>query len=402
MLIPEDNKHFIIRDKATGIEYDIREKGATVMLNEASQMLTKLPEQRENKPWDEWWCEKREHNYQLQNASENGDVKTIKDLLNKEKYGDLIANINAKGLDDFTALHFAVLEGHIEAVKELLRHKPYIDSCTTSNRTPLHMACNRGNIDIIQDLVNANADINLQDQDGNTPCHILSNLGYGKALTWLLMRNPDITIKNACGETPVEISSNIEIQKIFVTYSKTSSENTYSRTVMEGVLLHNNRADMIKSFMFRAQLLGTPSESKAEVKAEPKPEPRNSQRSTNRVVKILEIVEKMKIIPSEDSKESPKKEEEEEDLATTDDFEVLNLLGKGSFGEVYLVRHKKTGKMYAMKCLDKKRMMSQNILKYTKTECNVLRVTRHPFIVGLHYAFQNSEKLFMIMEYCPG
>jgi protein-serine/threonine kinase len=65
----------------------------------------------------------------------------------------------------------------------------------------------------------------------------------------------------------------------------------------------------------------------------------------------------------------------------------LKLLGRGSFGEVYLVREEKTGDLYAMKVLAKQKVLNQNLLKYAKTERNVLSYTRHPFIVSLNAAF---------------
>lgn len=83
-------------------------------------------------------------------------------------------------------------------------------------------------------------------------------------------------------------------------------------------------------------------------------------------------------------------------------FICLGLLGKGSFGEVYLVKQKKTSQLYAMKVLDKDRIMAQNIFKYAMTERNVLSLTSHPFIVKLNYAFQTTEKLFLLLDYCPG
>ena len=80
----------------------------------------------------------------------------------------------------------------------------------------------------------------------------------------------------------------------------------------------------------------------------------------------------------------------------------LKLLGKGSFGEVYLVREEKTGDLYAMKILCKQKVLNQNLIKYAKTERNVLSYTRHPFIVSLNAAFQTGSKLFLILEFCPG
>ena len=83
-------------------------------------------------------------------------------------------------------------------------------------------------------------------------------------------------------------------------------------------------------------------------------------------------------------------------------FICLALLGQGSFGEVYLVQEKNTLNFYAMKVLDKKRIEKQNIFKYAMTERNVLSIINFPFIVKLNYAFQTKEKLFLLLDYCPG
>ena len=55
-----------------------------------------------------------------------------------------------------------------------------------------------------------------------------------------------------------------------------------------------------------------------------------------------------------------------------------------------------------MKILSKRKIMGHNLVKYAKTERNVLSITKHPFIVGLHYAFQTAERLYIIMDFCPG
>ena len=91
----------------------------------------------------------------------------------------------------------------------------------------------------------------------------------------------------------------------------------------------------------------------------------------------------------------------EEEIVTPSSFVCLALLGKGSFGEVFLVQKINTKERFAMKVLRKERIMGQNLLKYALAERNVLSLSHHPFIVKLNYAFQTSTKLFLILEYCP-
>jgi serine/threonine protein kinase len=89
---------------------------------------------------------------------------------------------------------------------------------------------------------------------------------------------------------------------------------------------------------------------------------------------------------------------------TADDFEPLLCLGKGSFGTVLLVRHVVTGKLYAQKQFKKASItVHKKLVEQTKTERMVLEsVSRHPFVVKLFYAFQDHEKLYLILEYAQG
>lgn len=87
-----------------------------------------------------------------------------------------------------------------------------------------------------------------------------------------------------------------------------------------------------------------------------------------------------------------------------DDFILMKVIGKGSYGKVMLVRHKAEGEdhVYAMKMLRKEKVIKRNQVEHTKTERNVLEAVSHPFIVTLYYAFQTPKKLYFVLEYCPG
>ena len=82
-------------------------------------------------------------------------------------------------------------------------------------------------------------------------------------------------------------------------------------------------------------------------------------------------------------------------------FEILELIGGGSFGKVYKVKQKNTGKIYAMKVLNKSYLIQKKLLRYAITECNVLKQSDCPFIIKLHYSFQTPDNLYMILDYCP-
>jgi serine/threonine protein kinase len=81
---------------------------------------------------------------------------------------------------------------------------------------------------------------------------------------------------------------------------------------------------------------------------------------------------------------------------------VLSKLGKGAFGEVYKVRQIATGEEFAMKILDKENYFRSKLIRYAKTERDVLVMLNHPFITYLHSAFQTDTKLVLVMEYCIG
>jgi len=85
-----------------------------------------------------------------------------------------------------------------------------------------------------------------------------------------------------------------------------------------------------------------------------------------------------------------------------DSFKMIKVIGKGSFGKVTLVKEIKTGEMYALKVLRKDNIIKRNQVEHTRTERSVLGYVKHPFIVGLKYAFQSKDKLYFVLDYCAG
>ncbi|NWU70346.1 KS6A2 kinase, partial [Pterocles burchelli] len=85
-------------------------------------------------------------------------------------------------------------------------------------------------------------------------------------------------------------------------------------------------------------------------------------------------------------------------------FELLKVLGQGSYGKVFLVRKIKgsdSGQLYAMKVLKKATLKVRDRVR-SKMERDILAEVNHPFIVKLHYAFQTEGKLYLILDFLRG
>ncbi len=91
-----------------------------------------------------------------------------------------------------------------------------------------------------------------------------------------------------------------------------------------------------------------------------------------------------------------------DDKLTIDDFTVLKVVGKGSYGKVLLVKKNDDNNILAMKVLKKKYMIKRNQVEHTRTERSILELVKHPFIIQLKYAFQSQVKLYFVVDYCPG
>lgn len=90
-------------------------------------------------------------------------------------------------------------------------------------------------------------------------------------------------------------------------------------------------------------------------------------------------------------------------VAKPSDFEFLSVIGKGSFGKVYMANHKNENKIYAIKVLKKEAIIRRNEVKHIMAERNVLiRNVKHPFLVCLHYSFQSRDKLYFVLDYVNG
>ena len=345
---------FNIKNTDTGEEIHLakEKEGFFVVLNEL------MNTEKYNEAMEHIHLQKEKMNATLWEAASNNDPDLCKLLLDKKLYGEIAAEPNSKDPYGMTPLHISVSKGHIKVCEVLLDYGFMIElnSRDCSGRTPLHLACIEAQLPTAQLLLRSGAHLNAVDDLLNTPMHYAVVRADKEFLSWIVYRYPDLTLKNGDGKTPLEMNATISIQEILVT-----------GRIPPPVL------DMTPQHI---QIISTQEEEANNILRP------GSFTIPGPIEKTFEHVEVKKI--------------------TASDFEAIQLLGKGSFGEVYLVETKATKELYAMKILLKSKIMGQNLVKYAMTERNVLSYIKHPFIVGLKYAFHTSSKLYLILDFCRG
>ncbi|RXG73699.1 Atypical protein kinase C [Armadillidium vulgare] len=86
-----------------------------------------------------------------------------------------------------------------------------------------------------------------------------------------------------------------------------------------------------------------------------------------------------------------------------DDFELIRVIGRGSYAKVLMVELKKTKRIYAMKVIKKTLVTDDEDIDWVQTEKHVFETaSNHPFLVGLHSCFQTPSRLFFVIEFVRG
>jgi len=85
-----------------------------------------------------------------------------------------------------------------------------------------------------------------------------------------------------------------------------------------------------------------------------------------------------------------------------EDFDLLKVVGKGSFGKVMQVMKKDTSRIYALKTIRKQHIISRSEVAHTLAERSVLAQINNPFIVPLKFSFQSPEKLYLVLAFVNG
>ncbi|KAI9113814.1 hypothetical protein K1719_015065 [Acacia pycnantha] len=84
------------------------------------------------------------------------------------------------------------------------------------------------------------------------------------------------------------------------------------------------------------------------------------------------------------------------------DYEITTTLGTGSFGKVKLAKHIHSHQLFALKIINKNKIVQLDIAHQIKREIATLKLLRHPNIVRLHEVLASKTKIYMVLEYVNG
>lgn len=163
--------------------------------------------------WDTFWKTVHFNNQALWAAAEKGDLATIKSLVMNGKNKHPI-ELNSKGPDEWTALHFAAYENHVEIENFLIQNGANINSNTRFLRTALHISTIRGHMETVRILCDNKINIDSQDEDGNTALHFAVENDYPDIVEFLLKKTQNI-LKTNTGKYPMDVCRSEKIKQLF-------------------------------------------------------------------------------------------------------------------------------------------------------------------------------------------
>lgn len=386
--------------------------------------------------WQSWWDEKRQRDESLWRATQSGDLEQLKSILKASGDGGPSTQVNSKSLYGRTALHMAAEAGNADAMAVLLEAGADVEANTDDGLTALHVACQRGHADAARLLLDRGVEPCAATSDGSLAVHLAAFGGHVAVLRLLLERGgrEQLRQKNGCGQRPREVACIAETAKFFLECdSPHATESTVDsaggadisadgyagRTLFceDNVLLNNARRDAVLRL-----LIGTQGLSPASAHGiQPGRQPSSSLPTTTEPSESEEEPSPISSLPIPHSNENLcpvksgwrekrarqpfqrlRKDSVDVEEVGPEDFVFVKLLGQGSFGQVFQVKHRNTGQDHAMKLLKKSKIARGNLLRYALTERNVLSCTKHPYIVSLHYAFQTPYYLVMVLQFCEG
>src|SRR3990167_6436087 len=350
-------------------------------------------------------------------AALRNDGKVIRRIMEIDKHRKLLNK-----QDDFgrTALHYAVQFKKIESVSVLLSVGADPSIQDQQGRTAFHLAAMKNNTDLFLKLMTHNVNQKLRDlfqrkalsyvidvklrklahtfleraipskqkEEGHSDLVQGSTFvsdrsprtpRHNSGLMLALSSQKEVTIPTNSSNDPSTVDDNQEEEDYLNRFSNLR-RNYYTALRIPGC--RPIYSQQVTPIVYKDKYNEVMSE-KYDREHSHSPSPQKSDSPTNKGMIDLQ-------------KLSPTKSKE----VGIADFALEDMLGSGSFGEVYCVRMKSTAQLFAMKVFSKRQILGSSIARFLQIEKKVMMNYDHPFLVRLHYTFQSPRKLFLVMDLC--
>ena len=255
---------------------------------------------------------------ELLEAVKRSNFNTVLSILSKLEDPSSIANL--RGEYDWTPLHFACWTGHINIVNLLYYNQADINAVAKGGITPIMVCCLKGHGKLVKHLISLRASLDQTDDKGNTSLHFAVRGGSLECLQALIESQAvDIFSKNSEGKAAIDLVRTREIKEAIERASSAKEDKNDARCI---------------------QITSVKNEN------------------------FFTISRDNGLIRTSDTDSSGRSRELDE--LGPKDFVIHAQIGKGSFGEVFLVERKATGALYAMKVLYKSTIKRKRGLARTK------------------------------------
>lgn len=325
-------------------------------------------------------------------------------------------------------LIYAVLRGEIKIVEKLLELKPALLNKQDQHlRSPIHYAVLMKKFKVLAFLVDHGADLFLTDTNGQTPTHLAAQKFNREIYLFLRFRGSSGLLQDNFGLRPVDyIEDEVEYlefiametgtpRKRATRESRVSLQSIYSfeecpfavKTQFSnpgkeefnmrrryfsrlGLFDHRRGPCLPDGYMDRCGGSLLEDDALKSITREPEEE---SKEHSNSLISEKENKLKSGSLISQDSPLRSRR-------INAADVQIQGMIGKGNFGRIYAVKVRGREDTFAMKAYGKKEFLLTNLARFLFSEKKIMANFDHPFLVKMHFAFQTSQKLYVLMDYC--